>query len=205
MTPVNPPVTIYQLRIVLRRTSPHIWRRIVIPSHFTLMQLHKTIRLLFGWSNAHPARFVIRDKFFPADSPAADESACPQQLSEFQFYPRERFLYDYRFELQTPVWRHEIRVEKMLSGEPIGNFSRCLAGAGSPPPPPVASPQEFEHMQELFTTGYLLHRLAELIDGGASEQRLAGELRYLRPWLTAGKFQCRQANRQLEHLTGAGQ
>lgn len=201
----NPPVTVYQLRILLRRTSPHVWRRIVIPSHFTLTQLHQTIRLLFGWSKAHPCRFVIRGKSFPSDPAAAGELAGPQQLSEFQFYPRERFLYDHGFELQTPVWRHEIRVEKALSSQPTGSFSRCIAGAGSPPPPLVASPQEFQHMQELFTTGYLLHHLAELIDGGASEQRLAGELRYLRPWLTAGEFQSGEATRQLECLSGAGQ
>jgi hypothetical protein len=60
-------------------------------------------------------------------------------------------------------------------------------------------------MQELFTTGYLLHRLAELIDGGASDQHLARELRYLRPWLTAGEFRSGEANRQLKGLNGAGQ
>ena len=186
MAQVNPPVTVYRLRIVLRRTSPHVWRRIVIPSCFTLSQLHQTIRVLFGWSNAYPCRFVIRGQSFPVDPAAACESTGPKPLSEFQFYPRERFLYDYRFELQTPIWQHEIRVEKTLSDKPIESFPRCLAGAGSAPPPPVASPQEFQHMQELFTTGYLLHRLAELIDGGTSEQRLAAELRFLRPWLTAG-------------------
>jgi len=108
----------YQLRILLRRTSPHVWRRIVIPSHFTLTQLHQTIRLLFGWSNAHPCHFVIRGKSFAADPVAAGESVGPPPLSVFQFYVRERFLYDYRFELQTPVWRHEIQVEKTTSGQP---------------------------------------------------------------------------------------
>ena len=116
----------YQLRILLRRTSPHVWRRILIPSHFTLTQLHQTIRLLFGWSNAHPGRFVIRGKSFPADPAAAGESTGPQPLSEFQFYPRERFLYDYRFELQTPVWQHEIRVEKTLSSQATASFSGAL-------------------------------------------------------------------------------
>ena len=60
-------------------------------------------------------------------------------------------------------------------------------------------------MQELFTSGYLLHRLADLIDGGASEQRLASELRYLRPWLTVGEFRSGEANRQLQGLNGASQ
>ena len=195
----------YQLRILLRRTSPHVWRRIVIPSHFTLTQLHQTIGLLFGWSNAHPSHFVIRGKSFAADPIAAGEAVGSPPLSEFQFYARERFLYDYRFELQSPVWRHEIRVEKTASRQARGDLFRCIAGAGSPPPPPVASPQEFQQMQELFTSGYLLHRLADLVDGGASEQRLASELRYLRPWLTVGEFRSGEANRQLQGLNGAGQ
>ena len=46
MSQVNLSVTAYQVRILLRRTSPHVWRRIVIPGHFTLSQLHQTIRLV---------------------------------------------------------------------------------------------------------------------------------------------------------------
>ena len=57
MSQDNLSLSSYQLRILLRRTSPHVWRRIVIPSHCTLTQLHQTICLLFGWSNAHPAHF----------------------------------------------------------------------------------------------------------------------------------------------------
>lgn len=75
MAHLNPSIPIYQLRILLRRTSPHVWRRIVIPSHFTLSQLHQTIRLVFGWSNAYPCRFVIRGKSFPVDPNSAGESA----------------------------------------------------------------------------------------------------------------------------------
>src|ERR1700722_19394866 len=93
MAHLNLSIPVYQLRILLRRTSPHVWRRIVIPSHFTLSQLHQTIRLLFGWSNAYPSRFVIRGKSFSVDPTAAGESTTSRQLSEFQFYPRERFLY----------------------------------------------------------------------------------------------------------------
>jgi hypothetical protein len=204
MTEKHPLVTVHQLRIFLRGTSPHVWRRIVIPRHFTLTQLRQTINFLFGWSNAHPCGFVIRGKSFPSDPVTVGESATPQTLSEFQFYPRERFLYNYRFERQTAVWQHEIRVEKTLSSQPTEAFPRCIAGAGSCIPAPVASPQELQHMQGLFTTGYILHRLTELIDDGASEQRLAAELRYLRPWLTAGQFRSGEVNRQLECLSGAG-
>jgi hypothetical protein len=68
---------------------------------------------LFGWSDAYPHQFLIRGKSFRVRSNGEANEAGAIRLSEFQFYVRERFFYDYRFDLQTPVWRHEIRVEKV--------------------------------------------------------------------------------------------
>jgi hypothetical protein len=42
-------VNAYQLRIVLRRTSPHMWRRVVVRNDSTLGQLHQAVQALFGW------------------------------------------------------------------------------------------------------------------------------------------------------------
>jgi hypothetical protein len=43
-------VNAYRLRIVLRPTSPHIWRRVVVRSDSTLGQLHQAVQALFGES-----------------------------------------------------------------------------------------------------------------------------------------------------------
>jgi hypothetical protein len=131
------------------------------------------------------------------DQPGASDGVAGVQLSEFQFYLRERFLYDYRCDLRTSVWRHEIRVEKMLPIQEGWQYPRCIAGAGTPPPKPVASPQEFHHMQDLFTPRYILQRLAEMTDRGNDDRRIAEEVRSLRPWLTSGEFRKREANQQL--------
>ena len=93
-------------------------------------------------------------------------------------------------------------MEKILSLEESWAYPRCIAGAGAPPPEPVASPEEFRHMTKLFTPGYLLHRLAEMIDHGDPEQRIVAEVRYLRPWLTMGEFHGRDANRSLSGGVG---
>ena len=130
----------------------HVWRRIVVPGDWTLHQLHHTIRALFGWSEAHRHRFLIRGKAFPGD---ACETARPIPLSDFQFYPRERFSYDYRFESETPLWRHEVRVEKVLPVQAECGYPRCVGGAGTPPPEPIGTPEEFRHMMKLFTPGYI--------------------------------------------------
>jgi hypothetical protein len=168
-----------------------------------LAQLHRILRALFGWSEDHRHRFLIRGKSFTADQIGEGDGTGPMPLADFQFYVRERFLYDYRFDLQSPVWRHEIRVEKTLPVQEAWQYPRCIAGAGTPPPEPVASPQEFHQMQDLFTPGYILHRLADLMDRGHDDRRIAEEVRYLRPWLTRGEFRRREANRQLETVAGA--
>jgi hypothetical protein len=73
---------------------------------------------------------------------------------------RERFLYEYRYDLRAALWRHEIRIEKTLSLQEQWPYPRCIADSGTPPPESVASPQEFRHIQDLFTPRYILHHLA---------------------------------------------
>src|ERR1035437_10492874 len=53
-------VNAYQLRIVLRRTSPHIWRRVVVRSDSTLGQLHQAVQALFGWADSRPGGRATR-------------------------------------------------------------------------------------------------------------------------------------------------
>lgn len=53
---------IYMLRITLRDSKPPIWRRVAVPSHITLGQLHEVIQIAMGWTNSHLHQFVLRDK-----------------------------------------------------------------------------------------------------------------------------------------------
>jgi hypothetical protein len=97
---------------VLRRTSPHLWRRVLVRSDSTLCHLHQTLQALFGWSDAHPHRFVLRGRLLGA-SPAAAVSA-DLSLDGMQLQLKEKFFYDYRFhDPHTPVWRHQLRLEKI--------------------------------------------------------------------------------------------
>ena len=182
----------YQLHIVLRRTSPHLWRRVLVRSDSTLRQLDQTVQALFGWADTYPHRFVLRGRFLGA-SPAAAGSTLPSadlRLAELQLQLQERFFYDYRFhDAHTPVWRHQLRLERILAADRDA-YPTCLGGVGSPPLEDTHSPRELADLVELFTPQFVLHRLTDLIDQQATDAQLAQELRYLRPWLTAGRF-CR--------------
>ena len=55
---------IYQLKITLRDSKPPIWRRIIIPSYATLLDLHYVTQAAMGWANSHLHQFIIGKIFY---------------------------------------------------------------------------------------------------------------------------------------------
>lgn len=102
-----------------------------------------------------------------------------------------------------PVWRHQVRLEKITTAEPSDSFPRCTGGRGSPPLEQVSNPVELAHLADLFTPRYIVHRLAELVDQKVTDSQLAQELRHLRPWLDLRNFSSRETNRCLSRPIGA--
>ena len=51
--------TAVQVRISIDRIEPQIWRRLVVPSHFSLGELHLVLQAAFGWMDAHLHGFEI--------------------------------------------------------------------------------------------------------------------------------------------------
>jgi hypothetical protein len=140
-----------------------------------------------------------------AASPAAAVSALPStdvSLAGLQLQLNEKFFYDYRFhDPDTPVWHHQLRLEKILvAGRDA--YPTCLGGAGSPPLEETHSPRELADLTELFTPQFVLHRLTGLIDQQVPDAQLAQELRHLRPWLTADRFRRPSTERQLRAMPG---
>jgi Plasmid pRiA4b ORF-3-like protein len=54
------PLEIYQLRVVLRETSPHIWRRFLVRSDSSIVDLHQTIQIACGWSDRRAFAFEVQ-------------------------------------------------------------------------------------------------------------------------------------------------
>ena len=200
-------VNAHRLRIVLRRTSPHIWRRVVVRSDSTLGQLHQTVQVLFGWADSRPHRFVLRGRSLGASATAAISSwpAPDVPLSEFKLLVKERFFYDYGFDgVNVPVWRHDIRFEATLVAD-RERLPYCIGGVGSPPLEQPGSPQELANLAELFTPHFVLHQLTELVDRGSSDAQLAQHMRHLHPWLTAERFSGKSTNRHLQARLGGAE
>src|ERR1035438_562901 len=154
------PIEIYQLRIVLRETSPHIWRRILVPSDATLIALHQVIQTAFGWSGRLSFSFHIQGHRQQAASVSDPRRIS---LSDVRFYPKERFTYDEeKADCMRRPWRFQIRLEKKLPVEERGRYPRCIGGSGAPVPEDCGGAIAFESFRDLFTPDYIVHRLAEM-------------------------------------------
>jgi hypothetical protein len=127
MTTTATPLSIYQLRIVLRGISPLIWRRVLVPSHTTLAHLHTIVQILFAWSDEHLHSFRIHGREYGS-------SGAPTRgvrLRDFGLHRDERFRYVYDF---GASWECDIGLEAIPPLATRRVSPVCLGGKRAAPP-----------------------------------------------------------------------
>jgi hypothetical protein len=81
--------------VVLRGISPMIWRRRLLRSDQCLADLLYAMPIAMGGSDSHLHRFPIHGKDYGvAPEGGIPFSDDPDQLADFRFQLRERFLYE---------------------------------------------------------------------------------------------------------------
>ena len=98
--------SILQLKVRLLGVSPMVWRRLLVPSSYTLRELHGVIQVAMGWEATHLYRFFIRAVHYGSIELGGEIPDVT--LGSFQFRKNAKFTYDYDM---GDLWRHEIRVE----------------------------------------------------------------------------------------------
>ena len=110
MEPAQNAIEIYQLRVVRRETSPHIWRRFLVRSDSSIVDLHRTIQIALGWSGRQVFQFDVQGQ---RQGVLLECDARQILLSDFRFYVKERFTYKYNIAGQeSRPWQFEIRLEQ---------------------------------------------------------------------------------------------
>ncbi|MGC9316571.1 MAG: plasmid pRiA4b ORF-3 family protein [Armatimonadota bacterium] len=143
---------IYRLRIGIAGSEPEIWRRVDVPAHATLGDLHTIIQRIMNWENYHLHQFQIHDEFYMPQAPvelnlemaeAADETeAC---LIDLDLAAGTSFEYVYDF---GDWWVHEITVEEVLERDPEQSYPVCRGGEMAGPPEDVGGLWGYYEMLE---------------------------------------------------------
>jgi len=132
--------SVYQLKITLRDTHPPIWRRVLVPGHFTLGDLHWVIQVAMGWTNSHLHHFRVGETFYSLPTPYTDwedaneKDSTDMRLDTIAPEAKVKFIYEYDF---GDSWEHEILVEKIFPPDPKLKSPVCLKGARACPPEDV--------------------------------------------------------------------
>ena len=144
----------YQFKIKLRGASkPPVWRRVLVPAHFTFSGLHAVIQEAFGWWNEHLycfgdtpySRTLIIAEPNEDDWRQPDYNARTYTLSEFfgDGETTQKLCYVYDF---GDDWIHDIVLEKTLPEST--DHATCTAGKGACPEEDSGGIWGYEEMKE---------------------------------------------------------
>ncbi|MHB8510469.1 MAG: plasmid pRiA4b ORF-3 family protein [Candidatus Dormibacteria bacterium] len=195
--------SVYQLRVVLREVSPLIWRRLLVRADTTIADLHATLQIAFGWDDAHLHRFLIHgSEYGIAYSGGISFRDDPRSvnLAHFSLRVGERFVYDYDL---IDGWRHDVRLERVVSLEPERSYPVCTGGRRARPPEGCGGAWAFVEQRQRHTIFSVTARLAELLEDLTELEDHRAELLDLRRWLSLDRFDRRAVNKALAQQTVA--
>jgi Plasmid pRiA4b ORF-3-like protein len=127
MTSPTTPLSIYQLRIVLRGSSPLIGRRVLVSSKTTLTHFHAILQIVFAWSDEHLHSCHIHGKEYGS-------SGAPTRgvrLRDCCLHRGERFRYVYDFGAH---WECDSRLEALLPRTARQVYPVCTGDKRAAPP-----------------------------------------------------------------------
>ena len=142
--------TVYQLKVNLNDAKPPIWRRILVPGHIRLSQLHEILQIAMGWTNSHLHMFTIDNETY--GDPEDDETGDLGTRNEHRYYLdifdlREKSKFSYLYDFGDG-WEHTILVEKIVPAEKDVPYPLCVTGKRACPPEDVGGIWGYADMLE---------------------------------------------------------
>ncbi|MFK8050429.1 MAG: plasmid pRiA4b ORF-3 family protein [Halioglobus sp.] len=144
----------------------------MIRSDSTVTDLLYTIQILMGWNDYHLNKLSIHAKsygvyhmggmYFP-DNPDG------VLLSDFEFRHKERFLYEYDFNID---WMINIRLEERRALDPNLSYPTCISGSRAGPPEECGGPIAFMAWEDEFSPSLVVSRIQDLCEDHVDEIEL---------------------------------
>lgn len=184
-----------------------IWRRLLVSSDSTIEDLHNTIQIVMGWKDIHLHHFIIYGKHYGVNQPGGElfaDIASSVPLGDFNFRKNEKFIYEYDFSISPAMgvhrhwWRHQIRVEAILTPKPNKIYPSCTGGKGICPPENCGGAWGFMKFQDEFSLLDVLDFVTSILEDENSEIDRE-EAAKLQTWLLVyqNKFDRQMVNQRL--------
>jgi len=141
---------IYQIKVELRYSEPIIWRRILVNSNILLVDLHRILQTVMGWTNSHLHLFSDnRNEYSPIEFEV--EGAIDSRitkLSKILKKENEKILYEYDF---GDGWEHDLILEKIQLEDENSNAPICIDGKRNCPPEDCGGIGGYENLLEIIS------------------------------------------------------
>lgn len=145
---------IYQVQISLKDSKPKIWRRILTKPDITLLDFHKMIQTVMGWTNSHLHQFVKGEKCYSPENfddgfeLEVMNDSRKVKLNSLLKNEKDKIKYEYDF---GDGWRHEIILEKILPANKTVEIPSCIGGKGNCPPEDCGGIWGYEQIKEVLS------------------------------------------------------
>jgi len=144
---------IYQLKIQLEPNyiKPPIWRRILVKSDSTFLDLHKIIQVAMNWTNSHLWDFNYDG--YSITLPSEDDDwrdvvdASDLRISKILTKEKDKIEYTYDY---GDDWKHKITLEKILEVDKKQTYPVCIKGKRACPPDDCGGPWGYTNLLEVI-------------------------------------------------------
>jgi hypothetical protein len=120
---------ILELKIILDKSNPTIWRRVLVPVSVTFFDLHHIIQISMGWKNAHLFKFEVGDYKIGIPDDEYDEDADTAHAGEVTLdllLLKKGLTFHYVYDFGD-WWQHTLKVEDILTKDDIV-YPVCTGG-----------------------------------------------------------------------------
>jgi hypothetical protein len=144
-----------QIRVSLDEVEPEIWRRLVLPSAWTLEHLHLALQAAFNWWNYHLHEFRIGGlRYGDVDLLTEDAFEDDPRVFDFREVRLRDFAngaaFDYTYDFGDN-WHHTIEIERFLALDPAPKQGACVDGARARPPEDVGGVPGYERFLAIMS------------------------------------------------------
>ncbi len=142
------PVSSYILHIAITFSDPHIWRRVQVPGHYTLTELHNVLQASMGWSNSYFHQFLVgKICYEPTMKSSTLRESKRFDEHKYQLHTLEegmQFMFSYIYDAGEG-WEHEITLEETVP--PTRELKHPILIAGEHACPPEGVGDVHQYMQ----------------------------------------------------------